>query len=123
MRIPVTPERLAEIRARLLASKTLPWSRPFDDGAIAAGDGESSILGLDADGMAIVDWQQDADLIVHAPDDLRDLLAEVDRLAAHNARIDAAYTDMLKRAADTALELSAEVERLRAPGTDPGTTR
>lgn len=80
--------RLSTERVRALRAGATrgTWSRPFGDGAISA-DGESSLLGLDEDGMAIVWDQGDAELMVSAPDLADDLLDARAELARQRAEI------------------------------------
>lgn len=104
-------DRLAEIRQRADAATPGPWSR--HDFGFAGQDEPSSIVvfqGIEFDWRAVMydnefvcqmptwDRQEDDDalFIAHARQDVPDLLAEVDRLAAENAdlrRTIAQYTD------------------------------
>jgi|6_EtaG_2_1085325.scaffolds.fasta_scaffold288687_1 hypothetical protein len=71
-------------RARCDAATSGPWLRPWDDGALTA-DGETSLLGLDHDGLAVVERVVDAKFIEHAVEDLPaalDLLDKIEALAA-----------------------------------------
>ena len=107
----MTPERLAEIRQRADVATPGPWSR--HDFAFAGQDEPSSIVvfrGTEFDWNAVMydnefvcemptwDRQEDDDalFISHARQDVPDLIAEVDRLAAENRDLRAklsAYAD------------------------------
>lgn len=81
----LTRERLDEIRARLQAASPGPWRAHEEENRVPVCptvDPDLSLLGIDVDGTAVVYSQADADLIIHAPADLADLLAEVDQLLA-----------------------------------------
>lgn len=85
MTAPSPKPDIAAIRARLEAATPGPWAQPIDEeprAIVAAKRPMFSLLALDRDGMAIVDKKADADLIAHAPTDLRDLLSYVERLEA-----------------------------------------
>lgn len=68
-----TPDRIAEIRARLAAATPGPW-RADEDEIIWSDEG--------IDIIHVVVNPENADLIAHAPDDLRWCLDEIDRLRA-----------------------------------------
>lgn len=69
---PMTQEQLDAIRERVDASSA-PWMPAKPDEVYRAEDGKQVAWNLDP---------EDVDLIAHAPDDLADLLAEVERLRA-----------------------------------------
>lgn len=93
---PMTQEQLDAIRARLEVRTSGPWRAiicesadhpPHGNGVIASG---SSWPVVDDETMRV----EDADLIAHAPQDLTDLLAEVERRGARPTVDD----DMVERA-------------------------
>lgn len=78
---PLTPERIAEIEARLNAATPGPWrwgagrSEVLCEDGIIAADGSAVFVNCGrGSGEPSCD---DADFIAHAPDDIRDLLAEL----------------------------------------------
>lgn len=73
---PMTPERLDAIRARVDAAARGPWAHDF------CGNVDQVETQAHATDARIADnlTPGDADLIAHAPQDLTDLLAEVERL-------------------------------------------
>ena len=87
------PLDLTDIRARLTAATSGPWSRGTDDLTVTPGSWPIAIVGVSHDDIT-VDYEDDAvffdhvsssadadlDLIAHAPDDIKALLNEVDRL-------------------------------------------
>ena len=87
------PLDLTDIRARLTAATSGPWSRGTDDLTITAGSWPIAIVGVSHDDIT-VDYEDDSvffdhvnnsadadlDLITHAPEDINALLDEVDRL-------------------------------------------
>lgn len=77
---PFTPARLAAIQARLDAATSPPW----EAGSISvlASDGQTICRMGRTDAEA-----ENAELIAHAPTDLRDLLAEVERLERENLKL------------------------------------
>lgn len=68
---PMTDERLAEIRARLVTLNPGVWE--YDAGFTSHIWNGSEIIAADV-------LERNAPFLVHAPDDMRTLLAEVDRL-------------------------------------------
>jgi hypothetical protein len=94
------PKRLAEIKARLTVAAPGPWSTREDEDYYQGGtyighgpehyEANERVPGLRADGTAEyfaidvcrVHHEPSADLLIHAPEDLLDLLAEVERLRA-----------------------------------------
>lgn len=88
---PMTQERLDAIQERVDAAQNTPWQRDDDDETDPAYDDYTSPVN-DRDGDPIGHCPdcgvrscystQNADLIAHAPQDLTDLLAEVERLSA-----------------------------------------
>ena len=73
----MTPERLAEIRERVEKRTPGTWQWSDCDELIAQdGDDFASVI------YGSISWPEDRDLIAHAPQDLTDLLAEVQRLRA-----------------------------------------
>ena len=86
----MTPERLAEIRARVENRTPGTWQWGDHDELIAQdGDDFASVI------YGSIPWPEDRDLIANAPQDLEDLLAEVECLRARLTVDD----DMLERAA------------------------
>jgi len=90
----IDTDRTAQIRERLAAASSQPWNRysvdfrGFRSHAVkSAGGILVAYTGYGPDGGTA---HQDAELIANAPDDLRYLLAENTRLAAHLAIADAA---------------------------------
>lgn len=85
-RDPLTDARIAEIKARNAARTPGPWQQATHVGEpralVAAAAPRRSLLGLDRDGMAIVDRAADAAFIAHAPEDIDALVAEVERMHA-----------------------------------------
>jgi hypothetical protein len=75
-------QRMAEIEARAEKATEGPWALPFDDGAIALPGGRNSLLGLDMDGMAVVERRPDAEFIAHAREDVPYLIARARELEA-----------------------------------------
>ncbi|OMG07729.1 hypothetical protein [Actinomyces naeslundii] len=87
------PLDLTDIRARLTAATSGPWSRGTDDLTVTAGSWPIAIVGVSHDDIT-VDYEDDSvffdhvnnsadadlDLITHAPEDINALLDEVDRL-------------------------------------------
>lgn len=65
-----------------------------------------SLLGLDRDGMAIVDRKEDAAFIVGARNDMADMLAKIEALTA-------AVVDANARAMECAAEHHDEIARMR----------
>lgn len=106
------PLDLTDIRARLTAATSGPWGRGHDELTVTAGTWPIAIVGVSHDDIT-VDYEDDAvffdhvsssadadlDLIANAPEDIKALLNEVDRL--NNAlqeidrRIDTADPDEL----------------------------
>ena len=106
------PLDLTDIRARLTAATSGPWVRGHDELSVTAGTWPIAIVGVSHDDIT-VDYEDDAvffdhvsssadadlDLIANAPEDIKALLNEVDRL--NNAlqeidrRIDTADPDEL----------------------------
>ena len=87
------PLDLTDIRARLTAATSGPWNRGTDDLTVTAGSWPIAIVGVSHDDIT-VDYEDDSvffdhvsnsadvdlDLIAHAPEDIKALLDEVDRL-------------------------------------------
>lgn len=100
------------IRARLTAATSGPWVRGHDELTVTAGTWPIAIVGVSHDDIT-VDYEDDAvffdhvsssadadlDLIAHAPEDIKALLNEVDRLndalQEIDRRIDTADPDEL----------------------------
>jgi hypothetical protein len=91
--VTASPLDLTDIRARLTAATSGPWARGTDDLTITAGTWPIAIVGIGHDDITIdyengetffdhVSSSADADLalITHAPEDIKALLDEVDRL-------------------------------------------
>lgn len=86
----LSEQRLSEIRARLKAATPGPWAEHDEVPRVPVSlsvDPNMSLLGLDLDGYARMDSQEDAEFIIHAPTDIADLLAEVERLRAHGVEV------------------------------------
>lgn len=95
---PMTQERLDAIRERVDASTAGPWQWWGEAELVSLSVPDSTSEDdypriTNEDGQ--IDSSDDADLIEHAPDDLADLLAEVERLRARLTVDD----DMVERAA------------------------
>lgn len=106
------PLDLTDIRARLTAATSGPWVRGHDELTVTAGTWPIAIVGIGHDDIA-VDYEDDAlvfnhvnhsadadlNLIAHAPEDIKNLLNEVDRLndalQEIDRRIDTADPDEL----------------------------
>ena len=88
---PMTQEELDAIQERLDARTPGTWDWDDETGTLIAQDGDDFAPVL-AYGNS---WQEDRDLIAHAPQDMADLLAEVERLRARLTVDDA----MVKRGA------------------------
>ena len=87
------PLDLDDIRGRLTAATRGPWARGYDELTVTAGTWPIAIVGVSHDDIT-VDYEDDAvffdhvsnsaaadlDLIAHAPEDIKALLDEVDRL-------------------------------------------
>lgn len=87
------PLDLDDIRARLTAATSGPWARGHDELAVTAGTWPIAIVGVSHDDITI-DYENgetffahvsssadaDLDLITHAPEDIKALLNEVNRL-------------------------------------------
>ncbi len=107
----MTDAELAAIDARLEAATPGPWRQDLiNPRKLRGGDGDTFacvLLGTnDADEIAWTEQnQRDMDALAHAPDDLRRLRAEVDRLRALVAK-----SDLLFRW--TGREMTPEVHRL-----------
>ena len=87
------PLDLTDIRARLTAATSGPWARGHDELDVTAGSWPIAIVGVSQDDITVdyengelffahVSNSADADLnlIAHAPEDIKALLNEVDRL-------------------------------------------
>lgn len=93
MTTPAGPLDLTHIRARLTAATSGPWARGLDELTVTAGTWPIAIVGVGHDNI-FVDYEDDSvafshvhrsadadlDLITHAPEDIKNLLNEVDRL-------------------------------------------
>ncbi|MDO4655016.1 hypothetical protein [Actinomyces sp.] len=91
--VTASPLDLTDIRARLTAATSGPWARGTDDLTITAGTWPIAIVGIGHDDITI-DYENgetffdhvsssadaDLDLITHAPEDIKNLLNEVNRL-------------------------------------------
>lgn len=106
------PLDVDDIRARLTAATSGPWVRGHDELTVTAGTWPIAIVGISHDDIT-VDYEEDAvffdhvsssadadlDLIAHAPEDIKALLNEVDRLndalQEIDRRIETAYPDEL----------------------------
>lgn len=106
------PLDLTDIRARLTAATSGPWVRGHDELTVTAGTWPIAIVGVSHNDIT-VDYEDDAvffdhvsssadadlDLIAHAPEDIKALLNEVDRLnntlQEIDRRIDTADPDEL----------------------------
>ena len=91
--VTASPLDLTDIRARLTAATSGPWARGTDDLTITAGTWPIAIVGIGHDDITI-DYENDEvffdhvsssadadlDLITHAPEDIKALLNEVNRL-------------------------------------------
>ena len=87
------PLNLTDIRARLNAATSGPWARGHDELTVTAGNWPIAIIGVSHDDIT-VDYENDEvffahvsssadadlDLVAHAPEDIKNLLNEVDRL-------------------------------------------
>ncbi|OLO85112.1 hypothetical protein [Actinomyces naeslundii] len=87
------PLDVTDIRARLTAATNGPWARGHDELDVTAGTWPIAIVGVSHDDIT-VDYENgevffdhvsssadaDLDLITHAPEDIKALLDEVDRL-------------------------------------------
>lgn len=129
MSAPLTPERLGEIRARLARATPGPWRwAPYDGGSIhfltnqpAERDDpyRAPLPRIHSDGSAWGEYSADIDvdgpdaaLIAAAPQDIADLLAEVERLRADVARLEwltaNGYVTGLRRYADDSWSLEVD---------------
>lgn len=106
----LSPERLAEIVARLEAATPGPWRVERDEPTL-------SRFVVDADGLLTIDFgyvgnanQPDARFVAHAREDVPALLAEVDRLRVQ-CTAGVASEQVLQQQIDGQ---GAEVDRLRA---------
>lgn len=93
MTTPAGPPDLTHIRARLTAATSGPWAHGLDELTVTAGTWPIAIVGIGHNNI-IVDYEDDAvafnhvnrsanadlNLIAHAPEDIKNLLNEVDRL-------------------------------------------
>lgn len=97
---PDGPLDLDPIRARLTAATSGPWARGTDELTVTAGAWPIAIVGVGYDDVTVdyeedtvafnhVNHSADADLILisHAPEDIENLLNEVDRLNTEQERI------------------------------------
>lgn len=87
------PLDLDDIRARLTAATSGPWARGHNELTVTAGTWPIAIVGVSHDDIT-TDYENDEvffahvsssadadlDLITHAPEDIKNLLNEVDRL-------------------------------------------
>ena len=99
--IAVGPLDLGDIRARLTAATSGPWARGHDDITVTAGTWPIAIVGVGHDDIT-VDYENgetffdhvsnsadaDLELISHAPEDIKNLLNEVNRLTEALKEID-----------------------------------
>ena len=95
------PLDVDDIRARLTAATSGPWSQGTDKLTVTAGSWPIAIVGVSHDNIA-VDYENgevffdhvsssaraDLALITHAPEDIKNLLDEVDRLTEALKEID-----------------------------------
>lgn len=101
---PMTQERLDAIRERVDASSA-PWMPAKPDEVYRAEDGKQVAWNLDP---------EDVDLIAHAPDDLADLLAEVQRLKRFESIVSWRYGDTTDgKTRDAMVEKAARTLYLR----------
>jgi len=91
--VTASPLDLTDIRARLTAATSGPWARGTDDLTVTAGTWPIAIVGIGHDDIT-VDYENgetffahvsnsadaDLELISHAPEDIKNLLNEVNRL-------------------------------------------
>ncbi|OMG29682.1 hypothetical protein BKH35_04820 [Actinomyces naeslundii] len=91
--VTASPLDFDDVRARLTAATSGPWARGHDELTVTAGTWPIAIVGVSHDDIT-VDHEDDAvffdhvsssadadlDLIAHAPEDIKALLNEVDRL-------------------------------------------
>ena len=91
--VTASPLDLTDIRARLTAATSGPWARGHDELTVTAGTWPIAIVGIGHDDITI-DYENDEvafdhvsssadadlDLITHAPEDIKNLLNEVNRL-------------------------------------------
>jgi len=91
--VTASPLDLTDIRARLTAATSGPWARGHDELTVTAGTWPIAIVGVSHDDITI-DYENDEvffahvsssadadlDLITHAPEDIKALLNEVNRL-------------------------------------------
>ncbi|MFI1161313.1 hypothetical protein [Streptomyces sioyaensis] len=125
MNQPITPERLAEIREREQEATKGPWGTYYDGKgtytvqsvccvSLATGftsDGDIATLnGEHGDGQAYAN----ADFIARAREDVRALLAEVDRLRAYAEAQQAAYQRLDERISQIDIRESPEAWDLAA---------
>lgn len=103
---PMAQGRLDAVQARTDAAQNTPWQRGEDDEPMPSNDDYTSTVNdHDGDpvgycpdcGVRSYYSAQAADLIAHAPQDLTDLLAEVERLRAR-LTVDDAMAERAKRA-------------------------
>jgi len=100
----MTQERLDAIRERVDASSA-PWMPAKPDEVYRAEDGKQVAWNLDP---------EDVDLIAHAPDDLADLLAEVQRLKRFESIVSWRYGDTTDgKTRDAMVEKAARTLYLR----------
>ena len=94
---PMTPAERAEIAARAEAATPGPWATESMDGFhyLSHGIGDS-LLTVDDDEIGCVENKGDSTFIAHARTDIPRLLAEVERLAAENARLRDASKELLE---------------------------
>lgn len=95
------PLNLTDIRARLNAATSGPWARGHDELTVTAGNWPIAIIGVSHDDIT-VDYENDEvffahvsssadadlDLVAHAPEDIKNLLNEVNRLTEALKEID-----------------------------------
>lgn len=113
----MTPERLAEIRGRLEAATPGPWDVKRPGEPAAGGFGIVANLGNDCDFQRCFvtaphvascrRTKADAALIAHAPQDIADLMKEVESLQEQRDRLAAGAVAMTEG-------LNTEVERLQS---------
>ena len=79
----MTPERLAEIRAREQAASPGPWISLGNH--LESGPGDYSLMWSEDGAPCAIAKDADCYFITHARQDIPDLLAEVEALASDNA--------------------------------------
>lgn len=89
----MTPERIAEIRARIAAASEGEWRYFPDDSSVCAMDGVIPCGIADLSNNSADEPDPDGAFIAHARQDVPDLLADNERLCAEMERWKVAYSD------------------------------